>query len=415
MQLIPLLLRLLTILGVAGLLAATGFTLSAIVWLAVWLTAIALYCAWIFKSANDLLPRQNAPASSYHIDDPDWKHWLERIRRHLNEQQRDQQTVSDELTRVHAAVDHLPDGIVLLDRFHLVLWSNAAAKKLHAIVGLRRPIHHFIRHPDFVELLEGKRTTNSVRVEFPEAPDKTYELELVAQEETFIIVTRDVTEQVLVDRIRSDFIANISHEIRTPLTVVGGYAEALQELELSAPDRKRYLQMIVRQSETMRQLVEDLLTLSRLENSNASLDQQIDIQQLVEVSIADARGLSTDKHQFESQISLPTTIMGHQKDLESALRNLLSNAVHYTPAGGIIRVVWNDKRLSVQDSGIGISPEHIPRLTERFYRVDKSRSRDSGGTGLGLAIVKRIASRHAAQLEITSLPGKGSTFSIQFQ
>jgi two-component system, OmpR family, phosphate regulon sensor histidine kinase PhoR len=165
----------------------------------------------------------------------------------------------------------------------------------------------------------------------------------------------------------------------------------------------------------MRQLVEDLLTLSRLENSNASLDQQIDMQQLVEVSIADARGLSTDKHRFESQINLPTTIMGHQKDLESALRNLLSNAVHYTPAGGLIRVVWNDKRLSVEDSGIGISPEHIPRLTERFYRVDKSRSRDSGGTGLGLAIVKRIASRHAAQLEITSLPGKGSTFSIQFQ
>jgi two-component system phosphate regulon sensor histidine kinase PhoR len=225
---------------------------------------------------------------------------------------------------------------------------------------------------------------------------------------------------------RRDFVANVSHELRTPLTVVGGFVETLTDLPLDASERTRYLNMIATQTSNMRRLVEDLLTLARLENEQLPPESAvIDLAHIARDALADAEALSAGAHTFEATIA-PIKITGSANELRSAMGNLLSNAVRYTPAGGRIALrvfadaAHGDVAIEVKDSGVGIAPEHLPRLTERFYRVDRSRSRETGGTGLGLAIVKHVAQRHHAKFEIESVvqgSGKGdhgSTFRLRF-
>ncbi|MBK6336506.1 MAG: hypothetical protein IPF60_12305 [Betaproteobacteria bacterium] len=219
---------------------------------------------------------------------------------------------------------------------------------------------------------------------------------------------------------RRDFIANISHELKTPLTVVAGFIETLQELELDPAQRARYLALMQEQAGSMQRLVDDLLTLSTLESEqNPPVEATFPLTPLLLERAADARSLSGGEHAVELDLAgvASVALRGSRDELASAIGNLLSNAIRYTPAGGTIRLGWRtaaDGRgiFSVTDSGIGIAPEHIPRLTERFYRVDRSRSRATGGTGLGLAIVKHVLLRHHAELDVVSEPGRGSTFSI---
>jgi two-component system phosphate regulon sensor histidine kinase PhoR len=222
------------------------------------------------------------------------------------------------------------------------------------------------------------------------------------------------------DLMRRDFIANVSHELRTPLTVVGGFLETLSDMDntLSA-QTKQYFDMMLEQTQRMQLLIEDLLTLSQLEaNSSGPEEEAIDIANLLKIVISEAKGLSNGKHQIHLQTQDGLNIKASRKELHSAFSNLVSNAIRYTPEGGEIFVTWqldnHQAVFSVRDTGIGIEPEHITRLTERFYRVDRSRSRETGGTGLGLSIVKHILSRHQARLEIHSEFGKGSTFSAVF-
>jgi len=220
---------------------------------------------------------------------------------------------------------------------------------------------------------------------------------------------------------RRDFVANVSHELRTPLTVVGGFVETLAELPLNQDERNRYLHMIANQTTNMRRLVEDLLTLARLENDQVPPEAtRVDVAQIARDALSDAEALSSGGHTFEASIA-PAEVLGSSNELRSAIGNLLSNAVRYTPAGGRIglTVARRDDAIvvEVRDTGVGIAAEHIPRLTERFYRVDRSRSRETGGTGLGLAIVKHVAQRHRAKLEIESTVGgeqHGSTFRLRF-
>ena len=242
-----------------------------------------------------------------------------------------------------------------------------------------------------------------------------------------LLLSRNVTVLEQAEAMRRDFVANVSHEIRTPLTVLTGFVETLQTLALSEAESQRYLSLMAHQANRMQMLVNDLLTLSRLEGSpTPGAGEWLSMPEVMGQLELDARALSAVLHPlpdrphhmvFDSH--LHGAVAGAPSELISAMSNLVSNAVRYTPAGGDIRVCWrglSDARaeFSVSDTGPGIAGEHLPRLTERFYRVDRSRSRDTGGTGLGLAIVKHVCQRHGAQLKIESTPGIGSTFSIVF-
>ncbi|MBA3478134.1 MAG: PAS domain-containing sensor histidine kinase, partial [Lautropia sp.] len=219
------------------------------------------------------------------------------------------------------------------------------------------------------------------------------------------------------DAMRRDFVANVSHEIRTPLTVVSGYIETLIDLDLPREETITHLAAARKQAVTMQRLLEDLLTLSSLENaSNRPPDQEFELEPLLRSLLSDARTLSAGRHAIDLLIDKPVRLRGAPSEIESAVRNLLTNAIRYTPQGGRINMSWTLRaragHLTVEDTGIGIAPEHLPRLTERFYRVDRGRSRETGGTGLGLAIVKHIAQRHDATLQFDSVLGKGTRFTL---
>jgi two-component system phosphate regulon sensor histidine kinase PhoR len=231
-------------------------------------------------------------------------------------------------------------------------------------------------------------------------------------------MSRDITRLEAVARLRRDFIANVSHELKTPLTVLTGFLETLADMKLEAKQRQRYVALMTEQAQNMQRLIEDLLTLSTLESEH-SLLQEIEfaiVPLLLELS-ADAKALSAGRHEVTLDIEQPANVIGSRDELASAFSNLVSNAVRYTPDGGRIALEWRVSAaggdFSVSDTGIGIAAEHIPRLTERFYRVDRSRSRATGGTGLGLAIVKHVLIRHQAELLIDSAPSQGSRFTVR--
>ena len=236
-----------------------------------------------------------------------------------------------------------------------------------------------------------------------------------------LLVSFDVTQIERADTTRRDFIANVSHELRTPLTVIHGFLEHMSDAPvMPAEQARRHIALMVQQSDRMLKLVDDLLMLSRLEGGDSpTREEVVDIHALAQGLADDARALSAGKHQIEVDVFEGACIMGGADELRSAFGNLVSNAVRYTPPGGRITLAWRINEqgggvFSVSDSGIGIAAEHIPRLTERFYRVDRGRSRETGGTGLGLAIVKHVSLRHQAMLEIHSEPGTGSEFRIVF-
>jgi len=316
----------------------------------------------------------------------------------------------------------VPDGLFLLDNGGRIIWCNQAALVMHSLDAFRdmgKPIAQLIRAPEFARYLDDD--TQPEPVVTLGGRSIAFHLER-GSEGARLLLTRDVTEREKLDRMRRDFVANVSHELRTPLTVVGGFVETLTDLPLEQDERNRYLQLIANQTTNMRRLVEDLLTLARLENDQLPPEAtQIDLALVARDALADAEALSAGAHTFEATIA-PAHLLGSVGELRSALGNLLSNAVRYTPAGG--RITLNvaahangEIVVEVKDSGVGIAAEHIPRLTERFYRVDRSRSRETGGTGLGLAIVKHVAQRHRAKLEIESTVGgeqHGSTFRLRF-
>jgi two-component system, OmpR family, phosphate regulon sensor histidine kinase PhoR len=333
-----------------------------------------------------------------------------------------------EIAQRRQITNAIPDGLFLLNPDNRIVWCNQAALVLHSLDAFRdigKPIAQLIRQPEFVAYLADDTRPDPV-LQIDERV-LSFHLE-TSLDGARLLLTRDVTERERLDRMRRDFVANVSHELRTPLTVVGGYVETLIDLPLPKADEQRYLNLIGAQTGNMQRLVEDLLTLARLENEDLPMeDTAIDLQRLTQDVIADAKALSAGAHTFEAEITA-ANVRGSANELRSAITNLLSNAVRYTPAGGAIKVRVranghanadvNEQSdhvvLEVSDTGTGIAAEHIPRLTERFYRVDRSRSRETGGTGLGLAIVKHVAQRHHARFEIESVVGTGSTFRLRF-
>jgi two-component system phosphate regulon sensor histidine kinase PhoR len=349
-----------------------------------------------------------------------WAQVRERIARFLRQELDTREELSEELAQLHSAVDQLPDGLTLIDRYDHVEWCNNAAAELHGIFASGRPVHHFVRQPEFVDYLDGGDFTKPPVIGLPSTPGRLFELRIhPAENNGKLLITRDVTDQARLDAMRRDFVANVSHEIRTPVTVIGGFAETMLSIDLEAPARREYLELILKQSQTMQRLVNDLLTLSSLENSNSPhAEERVDLHALATTLIDEARALSQGRHQIELRFAALAAVQANAGEVESALRNLLTNAVRYTPQGGSIGVEWRVRsgngELTVRDTGIGIAADHLPRLTERFYRVDRGRSRETGGTGLGLAIVKHIMTRLGGQLKIESRIGIGSAFTLSF-
>jgi two-component system phosphate regulon sensor histidine kinase PhoR len=405
------------VLACAFLIARYGSTAAAFWWLIAAFGLQSLFSAIHLSKLHHWtsLPRDREIPSAI----GPWRPVFARLARLVRQERENRAELTGELERIRAAVNQLPDSLVVLDRFDHVLWSNAAAESLHGIFGTRRPIHHFIRQPEFLAQLAAPGTPSPARLQLPAHPGHTFEVRIHRTDnEQKLVITRDITEQAKLDAMRSDFVANVSHEIRTPVTVIAGFAETLLTLDLDESERRRHLESILRQSTTMQRLVEDLLTLSSLERAGKRPDDEtVEIPEMLDRLLDEARVLSGGKHHFSLAVEGPPRVLAIAAELESAVRNLLSNAVRYTPEGGSISVTWrvrdDEGWLTVRDTGIGIRPEHLPRLTERFYRVDRGRSRATGGTGLGLAIAKRIMLRHEGSLQITSESGKGSAFTLR--
>ncbi|GAB2471568.1 phosphate regulon sensor histidine kinase PhoR [Comamonas humi] len=367
-----------------------------------------------------------------------WGEATDRTRRLLRQLGKGQKDAQDQLHQVLTALQVSPNGVVLLDAQGHIEWCNQVAAE-HFGFDLERDrmqaIGNLVRAPEFANYLAAKDFARDVVLASP-VIRATSPLRLSVQMFPYeagrkLLLSRDVTAIELADAMRRDFVANVSHEIRTPLTVLMGFVETMQTLPLGDDERASYLGLMSKQAQRMQSLVVDLLTLSRLEgNPPPPLTEWVPARSLLQRCAEDARALSQviakpgeKPHQlrFPEGPALATVgeLAGAGNELQSALTNLVNNAVRYTPAGGEIVVSYDiqpDGRacFKVTDSGPGIAPEHIPRLTERFYRVDRSRSRDTGGTGLGLAIVKHVLQRHGATLQIRSTLGRGSEFSVCF-
>ncbi len=318
-----------------------------------------------------------------------------------------------------------PNGVVMLDDELHIEWCNASAENFFGI-NLRKDhlqnISYLVRNPDFLNYLSLRRFEHPIviqRMGFAHALTIAIQV-FPFGEDQLLLLAQDVTDLQKTEAMRRDFVANVSHEIRTPLTVLIGFLETMQSIELSLDQRNRYIGLMMTQSSRMKSLVEDLLTLANLEaNASFAPMQEFDVVAEMAALKVDAEALSAGRHRIVFDVTTDTALYGERRELHSAFSNLISNAIRYTPEGGQITVSWSLSPtrhgiFSVTDTGPGIEAVHLPRLTERFYRVDGSRSRDTGGTGLGLAIVKHIATRHNAQLLISSVVGEGSTFKLRF-
>lgn len=318
-----------------------------------------------------------------------------------------------------------PNGILMLDQDDQIEWCNSIAERFFGLVFKRdamQRINFLIRRPEFIQYLIKRNFDEPLLLERM-GPDSSLSLMLQAfpfGNQRHLLLVQNVTDLQKADAMRRDFVANVSHEMRTPITVLMGFLETVQSIDLEKGQRDQYFEMMMSQAQRMKSLVEDLLTLANLEaNAVPAATNKVNIETSMALLKNDAEALSHGNHSFTFDVLDPKNLLGDEREILSAFSNLVSNAIRYTPDGGEIHVRWciNEEgqgEFSVADTGPGIASEHLSRLTERFYRVDRSRSRDTGGTGLGLAIVKHIASRHQAQLAIESTPGKGSTFKLCF-
>ena len=346
----------------------------------------------------------------------------------LQKLQRRQKASRSELTNALEQFEHaaqaVPDAMVILSGNEQIEWCNPASRKYMGLDCERdrgQFIRYLLRQAHFLDFLDAVDYSRRLVCKSPINREITLSLQLVPfGEGKKLLIARDITDLERVDAMRRDFIANVSHELRTPLTVVGGFVETLADArDLPASESRRYFDLMLDHTRRMQHLLDDLLTLSRLESADHALkDEPVNVSELAQALKAEAESLSRGRHQVGLQLDSGAWLKGSLQEIRSALGNLVSNAVRYTPEGGTINLVWRERNgegvFSVTDTGEGISAEHIPRLTERFYRIDRSRSRETGGTGLGLAIVKHVLTRHGARLDIQSIPGKGSTFSAIF-
>lgn len=349
-----------------------------------------------------------------------WGEVFNLLHRHRRAALRRRSDLARLIVRTRRAAQALPYGVTVLDARLRLDWCNQAARDHFALDPERdrgEPIANFLRQPEAAAWLEAREFAQPLRLRA--SGGRSLSVQMVGyQNDAWLLLSHDVTGTERVEAMRRDFVANVSHELRTPLTVLAGFLETIQDLKLEPQRVRDYVGLMAPQAERMKRLVDDLLTLSALEHAPPPPEARIALRPLLERLRAEAEQLSGGKHRIGLEIADTHDLRGAESELSSAFANLVSNAVRYTPAGGEIRLSWRETaegaEFAVEDTGIGIEPEHIPRLTERFYRVDRSRSRETGGTGLGLAIAKHALSRHQAELEVSSVPGKGSRFAARF-
>ncbi|MYM68009.1 phosphate regulon sensor histidine kinase PhoR [Pseudoduganella sp. FT55W] len=347
----------------------------------------------------------------------EWTNIFSRLYRMRREDEKNQTELTEWLARFRQAMHLLPDGVAIMDDVLFLEWCNPAAEQHLGLSndrdkGMR--VTNLVRNPDFMDYIILGRYEQPLTISFRERKLIVHIIPFENRRQ--ILVTHDATETERIEEMRRDFIANASHELRTPLTVIVGFLEIAAQEGLDAATRAAHLKLMTEQGHRMQHLIEDMLTLSRLESVDYPMrPDPVDVGKLMDQLLREARALSAGKHEITMEVNGPD-VVGSYEELHSAFGNLASNAVRYTPAGGKIHLIWKEYdggvKFMVEDTGIGISPEHISRLTERFYRVDKSRSRETQGTGLGLAIVKHVLLRHGSTLQIKSEAGKGSTFIV---
>jgi two-component system phosphate regulon sensor histidine kinase PhoR len=332
---------------------------------------------------------------------------------------------ADQYDRFIQGVQASPNGLIMLDKMDRIKWCNKICREHFRIDPVRdtnQPVAFLLRHPDFVQYMQEANFSMPLQLDhMGERGHVMLRLQIIPYGESQkLLLSQDITAIKKNEAIRQDFVANVSHELRTPLTIMSGFLETIRDLPLSEEEKARYLEIMVTQSDRMLTLVDELLILTRLDSSPVSpKTRMVNLAEVFERLMLDARSLSKGRHILTLRVSSQKYILGSDSEIISAFGNLVNNAIRYSPEGGEILIDWSDlpvggARFAVTDSGLGIAPEHIPRITERFYRVDLSRSRDTGGTGLGLAIVKHVALRHQAELRIESQIGQGSTFEIIF-
>ncbi|WP_062057527.1 phosphate regulon sensor histidine kinase PhoR [Cellvibrio sp. OA-2007] len=393
------------------------------VWMLIGCAAYIIWMLWQMRRLNQWLlcqETEEAPEAT-----GIWGQVFDNIYQLQRSQRVEKENLQAVIKRIQEISSALKDGLIILDaRGHLDFWNPAA----HRMLALNtkdqgQSVINFIRHPKFVSYFEEGKYEEPLELPSPRFQSKQLQFQITPfGKSERLIVVRDITQLHNLEKMRQDFVANVSHELRTPLTVINGYVETLADNN-STPSWDKPLQQMLQQAKRMSLLINDLLVLSKLETTEAGHNHKpINIEQLLTIVKSEAEVLSKEKRQHLTLICNNTTkpllVSGNEKELHSAFSNLVTNAIKYTPNDGRVSVLlWQDQKhfyVSVSDNGPGIEAQHIPRLTERFYRVDASRNSGTGGTGLGLAIVKHVLMRHEAELKITSEVGKGSMFICVF-
>jgi two-component system phosphate regulon sensor histidine kinase PhoR len=419
--------RLITMFLVAGIAGVIGRSLlgDLVGWLiALSILGYSLLSSYINQARLDVFAK-GAGISSLSGFGSAWSEIFFRLQRIISGLRKDIEQVERQHKRFIEAFQASPNGIVMLDDQDQIEWCNAIAEQFLEIQFKRdalQRIHYIVRKPEFVQYMMSRQFEEPVVLEkMGSAASLILRLQVFPfSENRRLILIQDITDLSKAEAMRRDFVANVSHEMRTPLTVMMGFLETVQTLELPPEQKAQYLEMMMDQGRRMKNLVEDLLTLANLEaNTQPAPMNSISMSYLMSLIKNDAYALSQGKHSLNFDLKTPCNLLGEEREVLSAFSNLVSNAIRYTPNVGSVSATWSvnaagEGEFTVTDTGPGISSEHIPRLTERFYRVDRSRSRETGGTGLGLAIVKHVANRHQANLVIESTPGRGSKFILRF-
>ncbi|MES2958593.1 MAG: phosphate regulon sensor histidine kinase PhoR [Pseudomonadota bacterium] len=366
---------------------------------------------------NWLRGAQDAPAPR---DSGLWGELGYRIERSLRQREREVTQQQTQLRQFLSAIEASPNGVMMLNASEQIAWCNSQAADHFGIDRERdrmQRLTNLVRAPSFVAYLQAGSFAEPVVFAGPRGRATLSVLVRPYGEGMKLVLSQDITERERNEAMRRDFVANVSHEIRTPLTVLAGFVETLASVPLTAAEQPRVLRLMRQQTDRIQALVDDLLTLAQLEGGpRPDADRWVLVDALLSRLVAEAQALSGGRHRIALESRAGCQVAGVESELASAMSNLVSNAIRYTPDGGSIDIAWriraNDGcgEFEVSDSGVGIAREHLPRLTERFYRVDGSRSRETGGTGLGLAIVKHVLQRHGGEIEIQSEPGKGSVF-----
>ncbi len=398
----------------------SGFFLISVI------AALCLYVLWTFRQIYSLenwilrARLQQPPANDLQGI---WGDIADDVMLMHNRHEKEKQRLQTVVARVQEMATALADGVILVDSRGNIEWWNEAAEQLLGFktVDKGHQVTNLIRHPRFVHYFEDGNYREPLALADLRRQHQQLEFHthIFGQDDRLIIV-RDVTRLYKLEQMRKDFVANVSHELRTPLTVIRGYLETLSDMENLPPRWDKALTQMQQQGKRMTALINDLITLSKLEtDSRETHADKVPLAPLIATIVDDARSISAERgHTFAVSGIDNVTLIGNEKELRSALSNLIVNAVNYsTPKTRIDITCKTDDSgavISIRDQGVGIDPKHIPRLSERFYRVDSGRSAASGGTGLGLAITKHILYRHDGRLGITSTPGKGSCFSCHF-